>query len=722
MRAILKTIIGPITAVTLQQFRSQCERPQDTQRDVLNQIISHNSESAFGRDYGFGAINTVHDFQNKVPVSTYDTLLPYIDKALQGEPQQLTMEQPVLFATTSGTTGVPKYIPVTPESKKSKSKLMRIWMASVLADYPTIFDGKVLTIVSPEVESYSPGGIPCGAESGHGYRAMGAAVRSNYSAPYEVYEIKDYDAKYYVLLRIACGQSISVIYTPNPSTVVLLAERLGDYTEHLIGDIRDGTLSSEFAIEPEYRALFETNLRPDPQRAAEIEKRASKNGGRLLPRHVWPDLACICCWKGGSVGMYLDRFDHYFTPGIPVRDIGYYASEVRGSIVLSNESSAGVLSITENFFEFSPVDDDLADQGKNLLLAHELKQGDHYYIYVTTKAGLYRYEMNDIVEVTGFHGKTPIIRFVQKGKGVVSYTGEKLYESQVISAVESVLADRRGSYEFIAAVGMVVDGMPQYVFLIEFAEPPDEIEAKRIIEELDKELGLQNSEYLTKRNSGRIRPPVLRVIKHGEFNNYRKREVDKGKNDGQFKILRLTADASFAEEFSVERQIEATPTTYEETSDVADLKSMLQQNRLFSSMDDETLEDFINSAEEREFQAGELVYGEMGKSGEMFFVLEGKLSHDFSLANAGDEFEPIVVGEGEVSNAVAVVGDGPSYLSCTALSHTRLLVWRAAEVSQICQQKPEVGYPFVAEVARMLLARLQEVNQRLLDRLEWGMP
>ena len=86
MRAILKTIIGPITAVTLQQFRSQCERPQDTQRDVLNQIISHNSESAFGRDYGFGAINTVHDFQNKVPVSTYDTLLPYIDKALQGEP------------------------------------------------------------------------------------------------------------------------------------------------------------------------------------------------------------------------------------------------------------------------------------------------------------------------------------------------------------------------------------------------------------------------------------------------------------------------------------------------------------------------------------------------------------------------------------------------------------------------------------------------------------
>ena len=420
--------------------------------------------------------------------------------------------------------------------------------------------------------------------------------------------------------------------------------------------------------------------------------------------------------------MYLDKFDHYFSPGLGVRDIGYYASEVRGSIVLSDESSAGVLSITENFFEFSPVDEDLVDKGKNLLLAHELKQGGNYYIYVTTKAGLYRYEMNDIVEVTGLHGRTPVIRFVQKGKGVVSYTGEKLYESQVITAVESVLAVRRGAYEFIAAVGLVVDDMPQYVFLIEFADPPDDEEAKSIILKLDQELGRQNSEYLTKRDSGRIRPPVLRIIKHGEFNSYRKREVGKGKNDGQFKILRLTSDKSFADEFSVERQIEAPPTTYEETSEVADLKSILQRNRLFSLMDDETLEVFINSAEEREYHAEELVYEEMGKSGEIFFVLEGKLSHEFSLVNAGDAFEPIIVGKGEVSNAVAMVGYGPSYLSCTALSQTRLLVWQAAEVSRICQQKPEVGYPFVAEVARMLFARLQEVNQRLLDGLEWGMP
>jgi hypothetical protein len=57
-------------------------------------------------------------------------------------------------------------------------------------------------------------------------------------------------------------------------------------------------------------------------------------------------------------------------------------------------------------------------------------------VFVTNASVLYRYKMNDIVEVAGLYGRTPLIRFVQKGKGVVSFTGEKLYEVQVIAAVE----------------------------------------------------------------------------------------------------------------------------------------------------------------------------------------------------------------------------------------------------------------------------------------------
>jgi hypothetical protein len=551
MKGILSKIISTVSAATLKDFADRCATPRKTQEMVLRQIIRQNAASAFGRDNEFSSIRTIQDFQKQLPILSYADHEPYIQRSLHGEARQLTVQKPDLFSTTSGTTGTSKFIPMTPISKSAKSKLMRVWMSGLIQDHPSVFDGKVLTVVSPEIEDYSPGGIPCGAESGHGYKAMGPAIRAHYSTPYEAFEIKSYEAKYYALLRIACGQAVSMIYTCNPSTILVVAQKMGEHTESIIRDVRDGTLSTAFDIQPEIRALLEGVLQPDPRRATELEAAAFRGDGTLLPRHVWPRMACISCWKGGTVGMYLDRFDDYFAPGIPVRDVGYYASEMRGSVVISDEGSDGVLSVTENFFEFSPVNGEGSPKGSELLLADQLERGEQYFIYVTTKGGLYRYDMNDIIEVTGFHGKTPTIRFVQKGKGMVSFTGEKLSETQVIAAVDKALADRKGAYEFITAVGEVQGDKPHYAFLIEFDQGVSQEQGAAWLAGIEDALKAQNAEYASKRNSLRLGSPVLRIIKTGEFGAYRRREVDGGRKDGQFKILRLTTDTSFADEFTV---------------------------------------------------------------------------------------------------------------------------------------------------------------------------
>ncbi len=552
MLGVLKQIMKTATGSTLRSFDERCHTLGDTQSRLLRRLIEQNKDSAFGRDHGFASIRTLRDFQRAIPVCSYENLQPYIERSLNGQQSQLTAEKPIMFATTSGTTGASKYIPVTATSKASKSKLMRVWLGALFRDHPGVLDGKILAVVSPDVESYSPGGIPCGAESGHGYRAMSPAVKTQYSVPYELCEIEDYEARYFAILRIACGQSLSLIYAVNPSTALLLAQKMGAHTEEIIKDVRDGTLSSSFNIAPEIRRVVEPLLAPDPQRATELEAAAYRGDGRLLPRTVWPELACIACWKGGTVGMYLDRFGDYFDPATPIRDIGYFASEVRGSVVLSDEGSSGVLSVTENLFEFAPANGAAKPSDDELLLPHQLEQGKQYFIYVTTLAGLYRYEMNDLMEVTGFYGQTPILRFLHKGKGMVSFTGEKLSESQVIAAVDRGLADRRGAYEFIAAVGEVPDERPRYVFLIEFDERPSDDDACRMLGAIEEALCELNVEYAAKRKSLRIDAPVLRRIRPGAFDDYRRREVEKGRKDGQFKTLRLTMDTAFADEFEVE--------------------------------------------------------------------------------------------------------------------------------------------------------------------------
>ena len=540
---------------SLRHFNALCRAPVQAQEDLLRQILETNADTEFGRRHSFGTIRGFGEFQERIPLSAYEDLEPYITAEMNGRPNQLTKEPPVLFTTTSGTTGNRKYIPMTQEGKRAKSHLTWLWLCGLYRDHPGVVGGRILSVVSPEVEGHAPSGVPIGAESGHAYRTMPGPVRSIYTAPYGVFAIEDYEAKYYTLLRLAAGQNISCIATVNPSTIVLLADRLADHGESIIRDVRDGSLSSEFSVPQELRDSL--HLRPDPERARHLERAAAAGGGPLRPGLAWPELAAIGCWKGGTVGAYLAKFDTYFPQRPPVRDLGYYATELRGSVPLSDNGDAGTMAVGTNVLEFHPAAEDRAPEGRELLRLEQLEVGQRYFVYVTNASGLYRYEMNDIVEVAGHYGKTPLIRFIQKGKGVVSFTGEKLYETQVIAAVDKALAAMRGRYHFIAAVAELVDGTtPRLIFLVEFDDPITDQDGSALVDRLDAALGEENDEYLTKRKSLRYGPPVIRVVRPGEFDKYRRRMVETGQRaDGQFKVLRLTSDTTFAAEFTAERDL-----------------------------------------------------------------------------------------------------------------------------------------------------------------------
>src|SRR5829696_5050862 len=369
----------------VKRFDNLSRAPAQSQQRLLREILGTNADTEFGRRHGFAAIATFRDYQERVPICGYGDLEPYITAEMLGQPNQLTRHPPVLFTTTSGTTGASKYIPMTSEGKKAKSRLMWLWLSALYRDHPGIVGGRMLSVVSPEIESYSAGGIPCGSESGHAYRTLPGPVKSMYTAPYPVFAIEDYEAKYYTLLRLAAGQDISCIATVNPSTIVLLADRLAHHAEAIIRDVRDGSLSADVAVSPELRASL--HLKPDPERARRLERAASSAGGVLLPGLAWPKLAAIGCWKGGTVGAYLTRFDTLFPQQPPIRDLGYYATELRGSVPLSDQGDAGVVAVGTNVLEFHPADDDRAPEGRQLLTVDQLQVGRRYFVYVTTPRG-----------------------------------------------------------------------------------------------------------------------------------------------------------------------------------------------------------------------------------------------------------------------------------------------------------------------------------------------
>jgi len=238
----LFNLLGPRT---LSRFDSLCEHPMRVQEGLLRALLRDNVRTEFGRRHGFASIEAFSGFQMRLPLIEYQTLEPYIEAARHGQEHQLTREQPVFYAVTSGTTGASKYIPVTPSSRGAKGRVMRVWLSALFRDHPSILNGQILQVTSPEVEEYAPDGTPCGAEAGHAYRNMPRAMRGMYPVPYEVFEIADYQDRYYTLLRFAVGCSLSAIGTPNPSTIMLLARQMREHTERLLKDVRDGTLNEE---------------------------------------------------------------------------------------------------------------------------------------------------------------------------------------------------------------------------------------------------------------------------------------------------------------------------------------------------------------------------------------------------------------------------------------------------------------------------------------------
>ena len=95
-------------------FEGATEYPAAHQRARLAAILARNRDTEFGRAHGFNAIRSPDDYRAAVPVRAWSEFEPYVTRMVHGEHNILTAEEIVFYGRSSGTTGTPKYVPVTP--------------------------------------------------------------------------------------------------------------------------------------------------------------------------------------------------------------------------------------------------------------------------------------------------------------------------------------------------------------------------------------------------------------------------------------------------------------------------------------------------------------------------------------------------------------------------------------------------------------------------------
>lgn len=194
-----------------------------------------------------------------------------------------------------------------------------------------------------------------------------------------------------------------------------------------------------------------------------------------------------------------------------MRNVGLIASEGRMTIPLTDGSPSGVLDITSHFFEFLPEEE--ADQpNPTVLEAHELEEGRSYFILPTTAYGLYRYHISDLVRVTGFHNRTPMVEFLSKGAHFSSITGEKLSEHHVTQAMATVLSHLDLDLAAYTLSPCWDDTQPYYELFVEQSDLANLNQGRQLAALLDRQLGRENIEYQSKRDSRRLGPVRLELL------------------------------------------------------------------------------------------------------------------------------------------------------------------------------------------------------------------
>jgi hypothetical protein len=501
--------------------------PDATQQQVLRSLLVANRNTRFGIEHRFDGIASASEFRDRVPVQDYEALRPYIDEQRRTGAQALTAESPVFYAQTSGSTGTPKYIPITPSGLEMHRAEQALFSYLQFRACPQAFAGKALGIMGAAVEGHLDTGHAVGSVSGHLYLSLPASVQSRLVVPAAVAGIADYDLKYLIMLRLALGEPrITYMGTPNPSTFLRLLDILNARRDLLLQSLHTGTLDGFEGLDGAVREIVTARMRADRPRAASL-----RGSSTLTFANVWPGIRLVTTWTGGSCGIALDALRRKLPPEAAVMELGYQSSEFRGTLALEAETPHGLPPLHHHFFEF--VEQARWDSGNAVFLTlDQLEAGRHYYILITTASGLYRYFMNDLVEVSGFFHRTPLLRFIQKGRGVTSLTGEKVYEGQAIDAV----LETRGQYGVTSSFFLLVadQKISAYQLLVE-SDDGGRSDTDGFVAAVDRRLGELNIEYHGKRLSGRLGPLTIAWLKRGAAEAYKRACVRAGQREGQFK-------------------------------------------------------------------------------------------------------------------------------------------------------------------------------------------
>ncbi len=512
--------------------------PFETQEKILLQIMDENKDTEYGKKIGFKDVHSIEDFQRIVPLSTYDTYDNYVERMLNGEENLMMARKCKRYCSSSGSVGKPK---VLPKSGKDLWNMQCMGFAATPACAKRWFNERGMKFpkqIGPVAVLLTghpmKDGKMCNGAGQVPFTYLKPISKFFMTTPNDFMYPENEEAvdSTYFHLRFAL-QRRDVTFLG--SMVVTLLTTMFDYFENnwelVCNDIEKGTIDPSIKCPPELRAKWEKKFKPNPSRAAEIRRECEKGFDTPIAKRIWPDFVWSYGMVGSTLAFYVEKLRRYIGDA-PIHNMGYAAAEGYMAMPVELDVNDYVLLPRSIFFEFIPIDDPECERP---LTMKEIEVGKEYELVVTNFSGLYRYQIEDVVRVTGFYNKTPKVEFLYRNNLAMNIANEKT-TTQMVDWAAAQTQKKAGvsfkGYSFYADTS--VDPV-RYMLL---AEPEEEISAEKVTEIeaiLDDYLSESNEKYFKYRRWGMLAPAKVSILKKDTYADYREMLKKQGKILNQVK-------------------------------------------------------------------------------------------------------------------------------------------------------------------------------------------
>lgn len=429
---------------------------EDTQKDILLDILDRNKKVEYLSKYDIekilsqkNKVNILKDFQNNIPIVEYNDIEKWIEKEKNGEKNSLLADDIKLFELTSGSTSNIKYIPYTKKFLAKYTSAIYVWLYDLYKNNKELYKGSVYWSISPILkrERFTKAGIRVGIEDDVSYfNKFSAYILDNlFTVPKEIKNMENMeDFLLITSIFLLFSKNLSMISIWSPSFLLILLDYIEANKREICEIIKENYLKDNnfkdkeiknkayfTVIQKKYRKLWEKN------RAKYLIEKFSCNE-EINYENIWEKLELISCWAdGNSINIYEQLKKKFLNVKFQAK--GLMSTECIVSFPLSEITKGSIVAYNSFFYEFIEINENELEDFSKIKLLNELEIGKKYNIIVTTDAGLYRYNTNDLIEVVAFFKNVPVINFIGRNKKYSDIVGEKLELSFVKKQISEFL-------------------------------------------------------------------------------------------------------------------------------------------------------------------------------------------------------------------------------------------------------------------------------------------